>query len=708
MDPQVVPPPSGDGLYDLEDIPQPIMTTSSPESSSPSSAPTVARPSTPQHAEPPATEGGEAKSTAAADSTPKAPAKKKKKRKRRRFDAPAWFVSVLVHAVILLTLAAYTFTTDAGKQLVANINSALIPGPQPGEEEVTPIYADPSTQKSNEAVGVENAETVGGSSGIGGGPPTATPVVSGAASGVNEKSSLPGMKVVANVSGLSLVPAAPGLDLGGSGLIAGDVTFEAGDVGESLDQIAREILRHLSQHKLTVVWLFDESESMKDDQRAIKDKFDRIVSELKAHSDSERATAEAAAPKKKDQQKYAEPLTHAIVSYGADIHYQLEKPTENIQLIGKAIDKLKIDSSGTENTLHAINEVIDHYKSLIKSDKKLLIVLVTDESGDDGDFVEEAHQAVVNKGVPIYVIGRQSLFGYSRAHLRYIDPVTKDEYWPAIHRGPETADVELLQWDGLHERWDELPSGFAPYELSRLTKDSGGIFFLLPSEENMRVHQREKNYKIADLKEYAPELMSRNAYAAERNKSEFRRTLHEIIELTRNAEYRREFPIDHNELASAITEASELATARLQTLLSIQKRLEALKPLREREPEKRWQAHYDLILAQIVAYQIKSYEYRACLAEMARTMPVPTPPLGPEQSMVWVINHATKPMAPKEQTAEKYKEATRLLQEVIAKHPKTPWADLAQDEITRGFSCVRNEWRRSASYGERAKLVPKY
>ncbi len=123
-------------------------------------------------------------------------------------------------------------------------------------------------------------------------------------------------------------------------------------------------------------------------------------------------------------------------------------------------------------------------------------MLVTDESGDDGDYVEEAHQAVVSQRVPIYVIGRQSLFGYEPAHLQYVDPVTKDVYWPTIRRGPETADVELLQWDGLHDRWDEQPSGFAPYELARLAKDSGGIYFLLPSEENMRVRQREKAYSI--------------------------------------------------------------------------------------------------------------------------------------------------------------------------------------------------------------------
>ena len=70
-------------------------------------------------------------------------------------------------------------------------------------------------------------------------------------------------------------------------------------------------------------------------------------------------------------------------------------------------------------------------------------MLVTDESGDDGADVEEARQALKKHKVPLYVIGRQSLFGYPFAHLRYVDPVTKDVYYPLIRRGPETADVEI-------------------------------------------------------------------------------------------------------------------------------------------------------------------------------------------------------------------------------------------------------------------------
>ncbi len=639
----------------------------------------------------------------------KAAKAKKKRRKRRRYDAPSWGVSLVVHVVVLGALGAATFTTEARK-LVANINSALVSG-KGSEEEALHVLATPGEQRSDQSVGSDGSPSAGaagegggsGFTGIGTGPPSATPKVQGVGNGVGEGNSLPGVKVVAQVSGLNLLPSAAklGVDLGGGGMIAGDVTFEAKDVGESLDQIAREILRHLAQHKLTVVWLFDESESMKDDQKAIKSKFDRVASELKVNVDTSKKQSAA--------------LNHAIVGFGKELHYELEKPTIDIDLIGQAIDRLRVDDSGTENTMEALATVINHYSSLIKKDRRLLIVLVTDESGDDGSRVEETHQMAVNLKVPIYVIGRQSLFGYDMAHLQYIDPVTKDVYWPAIRRGPETADIELLQWDGLHDRWDEQPSGFAPYELARIAKDSGGIYFLLPSEENMRVRQREKLYSIKTLKEYVPEYDNRLAYMERRNKSEFRRTLRLIIEETRSKSsedhgfiFRRHFPIMPEELVPACTAEYQNASQKLQALLQIQKRLEGLQKLRDREPLKRWQAHYDLMLAQIVTYQVKAYEYMACMEEMGKSPPRPKVMPSADMIVEWVIDHSHDRKAPKNQTEKKYLEAQNLLKKVVELHPRTPWADLAQDELNRGLGCQRNEWHHNPKYYERSKLVPKY
>ena len=233
----------------------------------------------------------------------------------------------------------------------------------------------------------------------------------------------------------------------------------------------------------------------------------------------------------------------------------LEKPRDDIDQIGRAIKHL-------EDRLHRHREhdagdprsrrALRH--TSFRKDRRLLIVLVTDESGDDGADVEEARQALKKYKVPLYVIGRQSLFGYPFAHHRYIDPVTKDVYHPLIRRGPETADLELYQWDGLYDRWDEQPSGFAPYELARLTKDSGGIYFVLPSEEFMRVRQREQAYSITQLKEYLPEYDNRLTYVERRNSSPLRQLMHAIVMEGKDFIYRRDFPIEPAELVKAALE----------------------------------------------------------------------------------------------------------------------------------------------------------
>ncbi len=426
---------------------------------------------------------------------------------------------------------------------------------------------------------------------------------------------------------------APAVDLGGGGKIAGDPLFDVKEIGVALDQLAREILRHLKDHKLTVVWLFDESTSMQDDQKTILQKFDRVSSELKSNVEPNKKATSA--------------LNHAIVGFGQEMDFILDKPRDDIDQIGRAIKHLKIDSTGTENTMQAIRQVVEHYAYVVqKGGRQLLIVLVTDESGDDGTYVEEARQALKKHHVPLYVIGRQSLFGYPFAHHQYVDPVTKDVYHPLIRRGPETADLELYQWDGLYDRWDEQPSGFAPYELARLTRDSGGIYFVLPSEEFMRVRQREQAYSITQLKEYLPEYNNRLAYVERRNSSPLRKLLHDIVLEGKAFIYRRVFPIEPAEMVKAALEERDKATIKLNELLAIQTRLEHAAKERDRDPERRWQAHYDLMLGQTVAFQVKAYEYRALMASIAQRQPRSKHQATPDNLVMWVVNHSSERLAP--------------------------------------------------------------
>ena len=730
MDQHTMVPPSSDGGYDPADLPGPdrefavdpeTMPTeevdpgSLPDPINPPPPPTLTSP-TLEFA--PMVDGVEPAEEAPAPKPPSRPKaaeagprlRRKRRAARKRFDAPAWVVSAVIHVGILGGLALIATTSGEIVRRINPIDSSLVKNAG-GAEELTHIYADPTEIRSDQAVGDTNATLVGaGFATSNGAAPSSTPVVGRTGQAVNERTSLPTMPSISIPSALASTSVRLNRDLGGGGLVGGDVTFEAGEVGVALDQIAREILRHLTQHKVTVVWLFDESESMKDDQKEIRSKFDRVVNELKINTPDEAAAAAQAQSKSKKARSNAPPLNHAIVGFGEDVHYNQEKPTADIDQIGRAIDKLPIDSTGKENTMSAVGKVISHYGNLISDERKLLIVLVTDESGDDGDYVEEARQLAVSRDVPIYIIGRQALFGTDHLTIEYHDPVTKDVFWVGIRRGPETADVEALQYDGIHRRWDELPSGFAPYELARLAKDTGGIYFLLPSEEGLRLKKREKAYSINTLKEYVPDYESRAQYLDRRAKSEFRRTLYDIIQETRTYPFRHRFPVYPEQLIPAIEQALPLATIRLNNLIDIEKRLHQLEKLRNREPEKRWQAAYDLMLAQVVAYQIKAYEYRANLVEMAKTLPVPKQMPNPELFVEWSLDHSHERKADKENTEKRYAEALRLFNLVMERHPNTPWGDLAQDEIRRGFSVKRNEWhhKHSTRYEERAKMVPKF
>ena len=322
---------------------------------------------------------------------------------------------------------------------------------------------------------------------------------------------------------------------------------------------------------------------------AIVEKFDRVSSELKRSIEPGKKSSAA--------------LSHAIVGFGQRTDFVFRKPTPDVDEIGRAIKKLPSDMSGVENTMQAITHTVDAFAGMIGKDRKMLLILVTDESGDDGADIEEARQSLIKHKVPLYVIGRQSLFGYEFTHHRYVDPVTKDVYHPVIRRGPETADLEVYQWDGLYDRWDEQPSGFAPWELARLTKDSGGIYFLLPSEEFMRLRQREQAYSIVQLKEYMPEYSNRMVYLQNRTASELRRSLYQVITASKALIYRRHFPTDQAELIQAAAEEAEKTTYKLSRLLEIQKVLENLKNLRDHEPEKRWRAHYDLMLRKLLRFK---------------------------------------------------------------------------------------------------------
>ena len=174
------------------------------------------------------------------------------------------------------------------------------PADIPREEAVGKEHGGASAQPAVEMVsdaGGESEDSDGGgtvvAAAFGSGAPSATPRFRGTGKRtINEANSLPNFKVEGlGNSPFTTLPVAPAADLYGGGKIAGDPIFDVKEIGVALDQLAHEILRHLKDHKLTVVWLFDESISMEDDQRTILEKFDRVSSELNKNIEPSKKTS---------------------------------------------------------------------------------------------------------------------------------------------------------------------------------------------------------------------------------------------------------------------------------------------------------------------------------------------------------------------------------------------------------------------------------
>ena len=507
-------------------------------------------------------------------------------------------------------------------------------------------------------------------------------------------------------------PGLPGLDQLGTDLgevqIKGDPTAVAEGYGAALGRITQELLRMLREEKLLVVWLFDESESMKDDQKEISEQFHKVYEELGIATERD---SKLRAEK--------ETLLTVVDSFGESLHAITPKPTADIAEIRSAIGKIPLDKTGKENIFGALVKVLDQYKPLAnKTRRKLVLIVVTDESGDDGQgpLPDEVIQKAGKSGrpAPIYVLGREAVFGFPKARMRWTDPKYGLTHWLEIDRGPESAMPEALQFDGLHVRWDAHPSGFAPYDQARLTKETGGIFFVLPHEEENLVGQAaidKRKFAFLDLKEYTPELVPRRKYEEMRAKSKLRTAVWEVVKLLspylddklniQETWYSSDFtqfkPVGDESFARALR-AMGLLNQAVQVL-------EKVKPLREKEDSQRWRANFDLVYAQCLAYRVRLFQFLLQMDVFLNKFPQPKNP----QNNVWDIHRVHEMLAPTERQIKLTRvDMTELKTQLeLAKsqfefvrrtHPGTPWANRAEFELSQGFGMTFKDAFRDPRY----------
>ena len=364
-----------------------------------------------------------------------------------------------------------------------------------------------------------------------------------------------------------------------------------------MDRITIEILRHLRDGKVLVSWLMDASESLRMRREQVITRSDRVYQEL-------------------DELTSGQPdvLLTSVASFGKEMHFMTPEPTSDREVILQAVQDITVDDSGIENVFSAIRGTVLHHRPLQHRGYKVLIVVLTDERGNDTEMLDESIQQVMRYEMPVYVMGPMAPFAREQINVRWVDEETNEALFLPVERGPESMLAEFPHLPSWHPRLRSgvVSSGFGPYALSRITLESGGIYFL-HDDGNIP----DPTFNIANLSEYQPEYLPGNDYRSAIETDPLRRAV------VRTALARQEAPLNQPQLVfleSGIQFEIRDNQADLARILDFLDRavteLEAAKQHRNRETSQRWRAHYDLLLGRLLAIRIRLNNSIPLLNEM--------------------------------------------------------------------------------------------
>jgi hypothetical protein len=470
--------------------------------------------------------------------------------------------------------------------------------------------------------------------------------------------------------------------------VAGDGVV--GTLG-AIDRITQEILRSLESGPTLVVWLFDQSGSMQVQREAVHKRFDQVYAEL--------GLSKAVAPKRGIDQ----PLLTSIVAFGKEVSFITEKPTDDLKVIKEAVAGIKNDDSGVEMTFTAVGMTAQKYEPyrLHTPRRQVMMILLTDEVGDDENRLEDCVQICKRNQIPVYVAGVPAPFGRRNIEIKYVDPdpnYDQSVQWIPVRQGPETLLPEMVQlnFSGKPNRDDaiyRLDSGFGPYSLTRLCYETGGIFFAVHanrervgefvSQRDVPVFQARLNHFFDPLvmRPYRPDYLTAAEYMQSIAKNRAKSALIEAakqstVDPMNNPElvFRRD-PENEASMKRSLDEAQRAAALvqpRVDLLYSLIKQGEKD---REKLVEPRWRAGYDLALGRILAVKVRTEVYNLMLARAKGGMKYDDP----RTNVLRLV--PADDISVNSQLAKMADQARTLLQGVAHEHRGTPWAMWAEAEL---------------------------
>ena len=637
-------------------------------------------------------------------------------------NAPLWFASLLLHATVFAVLAMFYVESSAKRSRVMVVSDL---------DELSPIEDFQAELTPDEALDLNAPVSLTPTSGS---PSSAAQATASLANPLQTATQLAEAAQILGDRNLSrpLSGRLDGLRLDSNvdGIKGTNEIVSGGSDAGVVDRITQEILRQINKNKVIVAWILDSSGSLEKRRQAIADRLDRVYHELDELGVNEH-----------------DGLLTAVVAVGKRTQFLLDKPTKDLDKIHTAFRGITEDATGVENLFTAMRETTLKLRRIQTATRRtLMLVVMTDEIGDDLDTADDTVALLVRYRVPVYLMGPMASFSRPVLHDHWTDPETGFHFWIPVKRGPYTRREEILRVPFVGTAYR---SGFGPFALTQTTRETGGIFFIY---DDTRIPGAKYDSDV--LNRYKANYEDAAAYAKEVGRSKFRRALMQVVEQgnehwngdggphgwIHHDAWRRDLE-HHQKYVGTFLGYSRKAIPILQDVESEW----------EAETDQKWRAAYDLTYGRLLLARLRCQELNwaaedfhkkplilknagknngwhyyltaginvgrplgqgASVAEQSKAASAKSGSTSSEPAK----GKAAKPKQPKEAIAaqEMLEKALYHFKRTIEKHPGTPFAVAARSESSRRIAVG---WRegydpnyhkgREKEWQEARKRVPK-
>lgn len=422
------------------------------------------------------------------------------------------------------------------------------------------------------------------------------------------------------------------------------------------------------------VWVIDESKSARALVQPISSMIQQPYAGLKKEGDAQR-------------------FLTAVCTFGQQVHFPVDSPSPDPASLVSAIAAMPADASGKEMVFTAIGEALKKYtRYRTEQRREVMFFIVTDEAGDDQNLVDSLIDGPRRLGIPMYVIGVPAPFGRDAALDASVENASDVS---AIRQGPESRyreHIELGFWGGTND-FRMMDSGFGPFALEQLCRGTSGRY--------IAVRPPTSGYSFQDatinewpsggvwqpdpnvMQKYAPEYVSEADYQKRLQGNAARMALHNAAKVTAV-----EFPQlpqvtfvkrDEAQLANELARSQQLAAKLEPGVNRLYDAIEKGEKDRPKLTSARWQAAFDVAMGRAAAAKSRVDGYNAMLAELKRGKNFENATSNTWELSTAEVTESTSALKKLGQKAKTY------LERVVAEHPGTPWAKLAERELQTSF-----------------------